>query len=260
MCGIFGVLLTKNEAYTPALLKETVNQLFLLSASRGKEASGLGVFTNGKLRLHKEALSARYFINTKKYKQFFNGIVNARRDSVFINNKISIIGHTRLATNGSEIDSHNNSPIIYNNILGAHNGIIVNDDLLWKKFPSIRRKGSVDSEIIFALLNLFHKYGLSLIESVRNVFKNIEGSASIAAFLSSWENIVLVTNTGSLYCCKNTSSNVFIFTSELPILQRLIKKLRLRKIIGQYNISQLKANNGSVINIHDLSEQRFNIK
>jgi len=262
MCGIFGVLLGKETGYSSALLINTVDHLFVLSGSRGKEAAGCAIRSEGRLNVYKEPGSARYFIRRRGYRQLLKEVISDTvkcKYTTLINKPIAIIGHTRLATNGSEADNNNNNPIISNGVVGVHNGIVVNDDALWKKFPSLKRKGLVDSTIIFSLLDLFYKEGLSLPASVKAIFKNIEGSASIAAFISDCDDLVLATNTGSLYFCRNVVGNVHIFASELPILQRLIKKLRLERVIGKYAISQLKPKQGTLINIHELTEQKFNL-
>lgn len=169
MCGIFGVLLGKETGYSSALLINTVDYLFVLSGSRGKEAAGCAIRSEGRLNVYKEPGSARYFIRRRGYRQLLKEVISDTvkcKYTTLINKPIAIIGHTRLATNGSEADNNNNNPII---------------------------------------------------------------------------------------------SNVHIFASELPILQRLIKKLRLERVIGKYAISQLKPKQGTLINIHELTEQKFNL-
>ena len=42
-----------------------------------------------------------------------------------------IFGHSRLVTNGTQLNSDNNQPVVKDNIIGIHNGIIVNSDSLW---------------------------------------------------------------------------------------------------------------------------------
>ncbi len=261
MCGIFGILLGSDTRFTSTLLKRTIDYLFILSESRGKEASGIAMLCNDELSIYKQPLSPHTFICRKGYRQLTKRVIkSATIDSytTMIRKHIAIIGHTRLITNGTHLDN-DNSPIIVGSIVGIHNGIVVNDDYIWRKFPCMKKNGSVDSEVIFGLLDLFNKRGLSLIESVRATFSNIEGSASIAAFVLSSNNIILATNTGSLYTCKNITGDVYIFASELPILHRLIARFRLMDIVGYCNISQLKANHGYLIDINSLTEEGFNI-
>ena len=83
--------------------------------------------------------------------------------------------------------------------VGIHNGIIVNDDKLWKSFPAIKKKYDVDTEVFLSLLQMYRTQGKSMMEAVRLVFEQIEGSASVAVQFDDTNNLVLATNTGSLY-------------------------------------------------------------
>ena len=42
-------------------------------------------------------------------------------------------GHARLVTNGSQLNDSNNQPVVKDDIICIHNGIVVNADDLWKK-------------------------------------------------------------------------------------------------------------------------------
>ena len=53
---------------------------------------------------------------------------------------LAIVGHSRLATNGTQSNVDNNQPVIVNGAVGIHNGIIVNDEQLWQKHPELRRQ------------------------------------------------------------------------------------------------------------------------
>ena len=83
--------------------------------------------------------------------------------------------------------------------VGIHNGIIVNDEKLWKSFPALKKKYDVDTEVFLSLLQMFRAQGKSMVEAVRLVFEHIEGSASVAVQFDDVNSLVLATNTGSLY-------------------------------------------------------------
>jgi glutamine phosphoribosylpyrophosphate amidotransferase len=51
MCGIFGVTVAKNYQ-GPLAMKEWIDKLFVLSESRGKEASGLMVQSEGEILVY----------------------------------------------------------------------------------------------------------------------------------------------------------------------------------------------------------------
>jgi len=262
MCGIFGVLTNEKRNFSLAHLNSIIDELFILSESRGKEAAGIAVLTDGKIKIYKEGIIATSFIYSKSYKHFISSAFNsASRDNnnTAITNTLAVIGHTRLATNGTQTNNDNNSPMVCGDLIGVHNGIIVNDKELWEALPSLQRISTVDSESFFALLNLFLKSGLSLIESTKIVFNKIEGSASIACIVPKIDDVILATNTGSLYSCRNAKGNIYIFASESYILQRLIKRLRLEAVLGRCDISQIKPGEGRLINIHNLAERDFSL-
>lgn len=262
MCGIFGVLVSKNTGYPSGLLKSITNELFLLSESRGKEAAGIAILNGEDLNIYKKGVIASSFIRSKHYMQFLNEAFNDSsidKSASIIKKPITIIGHTRLATNGTQTNNENNSPIVYGNTVGIHNGIIVNDDEIWKAYSSLQRTSVVDSESLFALLDFFTKKGLSLMESTKSLFNKIQGSASIACLVSGCDDMILATNTGSLYSCRSTKDYIYIFASESYILQKLIKRLKLESLLGQCDILQIKPGQGRLINIHKLTEKGFNL-
>ena len=60
---------------------------------------------------------------------------------------VLILGHSRLQTNGQSEINTNNQPVVKDGVVGIHNGIIVNDDKLWKSFPELKKKYDVDTEV-----------------------------------------------------------------------------------------------------------------
>ena len=256
MCGIFGLLLGSDAEYPSGLLKPTLDHSFRLSESRGKESAGLAVFSSGRLDLYKKPLRASLLIHSKKYNKLMQEISDNRSNRM-AKEPLAVIGHTRLATNGP-VEENNNCPIAVGDIAGVHNGIIVNDEIIWKHFSLLERKGSVDSEVIFSLLNFFSQE-MPLTQATQTVYGYLKGSASIAAFILSRKQVVLATNTGSLYFCRNRQRNICIFASELPMLQALIKRLKLDKAIGQSDILQLKPMRGSLIDMDTLVMQEFDL-
>lgn len=63
----------------------------------------------------------------------------------------SAILHTRYATQGDPSNNDNNHPIVVPNVVGVHNGVIVNDDFIFDKL-GCDRLAQVDSEAIFRLI------------------------------------------------------------------------------------------------------------
>lgn len=250
MCGIFGVIPKKNFDLDTVRLKHITDRLFKLSESRGKEAAGIAIRTDSEIYVYKSPTSSSRMIRSSEYKKIF-------RDLSANKNNLAIIGHSRLVTNGAQILSNNNQPVIKSEAVAIHNGIVTNIESVWKRFPLIKRMYEVDTEIIPSLIQEFNKQGDPLIRAVQKTFNNIKGAASIAVFFNNKKNIILATNTGSLYACTNKAKNIFIFASEKYILQQLIKKQFIKKLLGKYKISQLEPCHGYLINLITLKIDKF---
>lgn len=236
MCGIFGIVSGKNSSFEPNDFKKLTGELFKLSESRGKEASGLAVLSGEKIQIYKDSVTASVLLRKESYHHLFKEINH--------NSPLAYLGHARLATNGVLAKNINNQPVIKNNIVGIHNGIIVNDEAIWKKFPSLKREYEVDTEAILALTRMFLEKKQTLPEAVSNTFKEIEGAASIALLFSDFPYLLLATNTGSLYYLKNKKQKYVIFASERYILE---------KISPQGEIQQLAPGNIGLVNINNLT-------
>ena len=80
---------------------------------------------------------------------------------------------------GSLLITHNNQPVVNNGIVGIHNGIIVNQDSLWKHHRHLERQYEVDSEIIFALLREHLSDNKDFVAATNAVFAELEGEQQI---------------------------------------------------------------------------------
>ena len=157
---------------------------------------------------------------------------------------ILILGHSRLQTNGQSEINTNNQPVVKDGAVGIHNGIIVNDDKLWKSFPTLNKKYDVDTEVFLSLLQMFRAQGKSMVDAVRLVFEQIEGSASVAVQFDDANTLVLASNTGSLYMALSQNGKILVFASEKYILQQILNNKLLRSIFIGESITQVKAGQG----------------
>lgn len=223
MCGIFGITVKNGNKYGKNDIKNLTEILFKLSESRGKEASGIAVKSQNAINVLKSPITASDFLKSKEYEKF--------SDKAFKNlgtldghNFLSIIGHSRLATHGTEYSNNNNQPVIKEKAVCVHNGIIVNDKQLWKEFPSLKKESELDTEVLLAILQLFFSQTGSIISAAKKVLEIIKGSASLAALFNDNYVLLLATNTGSLYTCRNIAQDLFVFGSERYILEQFIEK------------------------------------
>ncbi len=243
----------RDSNVSQALLKATVDRLFLLSESRGKEAAGVSILSGGSIVVYKQPSSASLLIKAKEYNRLFE---DRNADQRFPN---VVMGHARLVTNGSLEMNENNQPVVKDGLVGIHNGIIVNDAELWAAFPSLKKEYEVDTEVLLALISMFVKQGYALDEAAQETFRNIKGSASIGVLCAGKRDFLLATNTGSLYICQSKENHIFLFASERYILETLLNHLSLQKVVGAYELTQLKPGFGCLINMDTLQEKTFSL-
>ena len=262
MCGIFGIIVSPEKEITFDIAKLTVNHLFRLSESRGSDSSGLSILAGDMIQVYKKAEKASVLIRKRDYNKFLMKALlgeNPRKTNKVDLSPIAIIGQTRMATDGSVSMHENNQPIICDQTVGVHNGIVVNADAIWPHFFNLSRKYEVDSEIIFRLIQYYLDKQYTIYESASETFKCIEGMTSIACMFGKKDFILLATNNGSLYFLSNESRDVVVFASERPILQNLIKKGGVRDFIGNYSIEQLFSGRGCTISIDSLEVRKFSL-
>jgi predicted glutamine amidotransferase len=250
MCGIFGILVSKNSEFTPSLLESAVNNLFKLSESRGKEAAGIAVRSNGSISVYKDNLPASKLVKMPGYSSSLN-----KKGNESNNDSFSAIGHCRLVTNGDCDDNRNNQPVVKNGHVLVHNGIITNIDLLKDKYRNnVKFEYKIDTEAIPAILDYYIDAGDGIVTALCRVFDEIQGTASIAMYSTSSENLLLATNNGSLYFCFSPLNDSFAFASEKYILRSFSENC---EIFSGVSVKQLISFTGMFINLNDLTVRTF---
>jgi hypothetical protein len=228
MCGIFGYVVSRPSRISPDGLEHVLTNLFLLSESRGKEASGIAVrHPDGDLKVIKDAQPGSVLVRSERYRALLEWASSAGT----VSRPLAVIGHTRLVTSGAAADNENNQPVNSGLITGIHNGVIANDAQLWNSHPQLQKKTDVDTEVLFALIN---HYLLDTRPDVQaalsRAFIEIEGSVSTAFY---WRNyLTLATNTGSLYWVQSPAQDTLVFASESHILRRLLGMPKVRTALS----------------------------
>ena len=190
MCGIFGVI-SKSLVSKPFL-----QMLANHARQRGRDSSGL-IYKQGETYQVKRAdYDIKNLISkVKPYSSSF------------------AFGHSRLITNGLG----DNQPVVRNDVLVIHNGIIVNDDVIWESLEA-ERYFKIDSEVIAAIAELHIKAGNDLDSLANEVLGRCKGTISTAVVLPKLGKAVLFSNNGSLYIGSNDEG--FYFSSEsYPLTQ-----------------------------------------
>lgn len=137
MCGIAGFIIADDDIGKLNTERMTLLLAHMMKA-RGTDATGVCIVTHkGRVTNRKESKAADLFL--------------AGRKGLGQNAQTCLI-HTRHATQGPPSNPLNNHPIAYGDIIGIHNGMVMNDDDIFEhhKWP---RNARVDSEAIFATIH-----------------------------------------------------------------------------------------------------------
>lgn len=229
MCGIFGFLIPEESYLTAGSIKTVLDNLFLLSETRGKESAGLHFYLpkENKGFTLKAPLRASDLIETKVFSDLcektINTIFNAAKNKV--DTPFIAIAHSRLVTNGAAERDDNNQPIRRCGATVIHNGIVVNVDELWEAHPHLQRSAEVDTEIISAIVGNHIQLGCAPEIAARKIYAALKGSASIAWVHQNTNCLMLCTNTGDIYTYNDPDNGYFLFASERYILAEVLSGL-----------------------------------
>lgn len=132
-------------------------------------------------------------------------------------------GHSRLVTNGTA----DNQPVMREQIIVLHNGIIVNHEAVWPligKTPELE----IDTEVIPAIIAAHLADGGTVETAAERVLGLTEGVVACAALIPHLGKLLLFSNNGSLYV--GDKSGGLVFSSERYPLKQ----------IGAENIRQVR--------------------
>jgi glucosamine 6-phosphate synthetase-like amidotransferase/phosphosugar isomerase protein len=184
MCGIVGLSFSTTKHFLSKVKADTARELFthmLLEAqSRGSAASGIyvvksmgNVSRKYTINTFKSPLSAKQLVNSEAYKKII-GLIDE--------NTYHIVGHTRAVTgNAPATNNRNNHPHQVGKFIGVHNGVIKNNNNIWKALSKFgyAPTGACDSEALFALLD--HAYTNALSKAVGKPNQTDKHNALMAA-------------------------------------------------------------------------------
>ena len=249
MCGIFGLITKPNTTYKQNSVRKILENIAVFSESRGKDSSGMAVrnLATGAIDVIKGDIPIRQLLKSSD----FDLIVNAGLDEANLGQGFSAFGHARLVTNGTQLNEVNNQPVLKDDIIIIHNGIIVNVEELWKQHAELKRDFSIDTEIIPALIRKELKTGDDLAEACNNTFRQLEGTWSVAIMFHDLDQFVLATNNGSLYYITD-NANFITFASEGYFLERLIQTPEFASFGSSLEVRQITSNKGLVVNMSEL--------
>ena len=177
MCGIIGYVGDRNV--TDVLLKGLKRLEY-----RGYDSSGVAVFRDSKIHIHKAAGKITE-IEPLLRDLSFSGVQGG-------------IGHTRWATHGAP-NTINAHPHRMEDIVLVHNGIIENyreiQELVQKR--GYQPKSETDSELFAFLVHFEMERGTEFVEAVRKSFLKISGASSVVVLCEKNPGVVVGIRNGS---------------------------------------------------------------
>lgn len=202
MCGLLGFLHYGNNTLKD--LSDLTNSLTEQSTVRGTDATGIAFCNSTGIKILKESKSA-YKLNFK------------HSDDI-----VAMIGHTRHSTQGSEKKNYNNHPFHGKtknaSFAFAHNGVLINDNDLRKKYHLPKTKIETDSYIAVQLIESQKSLDFA---SIKYMAELTEGSFSYS-ILDNRNNIWLVKGDSPLSIIHFPNQKVYVYASTDEILYKAL--------------------------------------
>ena len=197
MCGVFGIISKQkvNENHLKYLVEH--------AQQRGKDSSGLIVYKDKKYSVQRADFNIEKLLKKVDRK-----------------NAEVVMGHSRLITNGLG----DNQPVVRNDVIVLHNGIVVNDEEVWKK-TGLERKLEIDTEVLAALTEDGIKNNVELKSIAENIISLCRGVIASAIILPKLGKVILYSNNGSLYLGDSEEGSYFSSES-FPLDQLKCQNIR----------------------------------
>lgn len=226
MCALFGWLDYKGTVPNK-FLKKLTQALAYAAEERGTDASGISYVMNGKITIYKRPKPA--------HKLRFNVPVGTK----------SVMGHTRLATQGNQKFNQNNHPFFGHadlNFAFAHNGVLYNDAELRKvnKLPNTNIE--TDSYVAVQLLESQDKLDF---DSLKYMAETVEGNFSFTV-LDQNNSLYIIKGSNPMCLLHFESLGLYIYASTESIMKNALRKIGLYKLAAE----KIEVVEGDIIRIN----------
>ena len=219
MCAVFGYLDYKGKV-SNAILKKLIRNLSIAAEVRGTDATGISYVNHGKVVTFKKAKPAH------KMKLYFP------------KNTRTVIGHTRMTTQGSEKYNYNNHP--FEGQCGtetfalAHNGVLSNDAEWKAKYHLPKTQIETDSYVAVQLLEQEKQLHA---ESIKKMAELIEGSF-VFTILRNDNTLFLVKGNNPLTIYHFSKLGIYVYASTKSILDNALQKIHMMKNPCEIDVSE----------------------
>ena len=219
MCAVFGYLDYKGKV-SNAILKKLIRNLSIAAEVRGTDATGISYVNHGKVVTFKKAKPAH------KVKLYFP------------KNTRTVIGHTRMTTQGSEKYNYNNHP--FNGRCGtetfalAHNGVLSNDAEWKAKYHLPKTPIETDSYVAVQLLEQEKQLHA---ESIKRMAESVEGSF-VFTILRNDNTLFLVKGNNPLTIYHFSKLGIYVYASTKSILDNALQKIHMMKNPCEIDVSE----------------------
>jgi asparagine synthetase B (glutamine-hydrolysing) len=180
MCGIAGIIKFGDKVIT----EEMISVALCGNEHRGNDASGIMLQqADGSIDLFKRDVPGWTLVKEKEYGDWIEEKLTETTRGAFV--------HARGASKGNPRDNNNNHPMFAGQAAIIHNGVIRNDDQIFKDMK-LERKAETDSDAIRAIVD---KHGITkdAVEALGKCF----GSGAICAIHPRFPGKVLIVRSGN---------------------------------------------------------------
>lgn len=208
MCCLYGFIDYGHKLTRKQRLR-LLSSLAIAAVGRGSDATGLAYVLGGRQVIYKRPLPAH-----KMWYRLPAAVT-------------TVMGHTRMATQGSELVNINNHP--FPGMAGqthfalAHNGVLTNDKTLRKKHKLPATKIETDSYVAAQLLE---QYGQVDFDSLRFMVEELEGTFTITV-LTDRDELYFVKGNNPLTIYHFPQSSLYVYASTEEILRKGLKNSHL---------------------------------
>ena len=226
MCCLFGFI-----DYGHQLSRKARSRLLTVLSTaceeRGTDATGIAYNVDGRQRVFKRPIPAHLM--------WYRVPVEAT----------TVMGHTRMTTQGSELRNENNHPFRgragNTSFALAHNGILYNDRTLRKEFKLPGSRIETDS---YVAVQLLEQLGRMDFEGLRAMAEELEGSFTITA-LTERDELYFVKGNNPMCIYHYPKAGLYVYASTEEILKKAM--LQAKRHLGK--VEKVNLFSGEILRI-----------